>query len=868
MGIKSAETLSAESRFSASNSQLRQYIEDNPKRYYDLSKAWFLLSYNLLQLGDTDGAWEANEQSLDLKKKLHADDLAENYMRFGAIFLYKGDYERALDQLFKAKGLPIEDGSIFARIDGYIAAAFQGINRNEEAEHFYRQSIATMSALYDDDLPAAYYNMGRFCLERGRLQEAIDTLDLARQLLADTRQRRDLLGQVYNALGEACKLDEPARARKYYENALAEYQTAFGPFNRETARTELNLARLEAELGNRDKAVSGVITALRSLCPADQGLGFDQMPEHPELALDRPMLAEVLGFRAALRLEDEKAEAPQWRQALEDSDMAVNLLLQELVFLGDDRSRLNRLRSCPYLAEPGILAAAKLFQSGDGATWVQRAFDLAERSKAVLFRANQPLPGGSSKAGNAQRVRLRELEAALALNPLDLSIRKEVAAVREEYMLSTIEGRSSGAYALFTGKPVGIGELQDSLDGESIVLAYFTGSAHYAIFAVTDKEASLYTFDLEGMPAGPKKGVKWLKLAYGTTAATAPGGYSKLDPASKLSDLEDAVKGYLTAIRKIDPDKFAYYSQHLYSRLVQPAEDQLKDRKKLIVIPDGPLGAMPFESLIPQYKSSKIRYDKLDYLVSKYAVGYQYSATVWVRSGKMPKWNPSVTFAGFAPVFDEETGIAEASRPVFDTAYQSAAVLRDISPDGKRFTPLAASKDEVEGIAGLFAEKGGTAKTWISEAATKKNAEANADGILHLATHSFAVPGRPDMSGLAFYQDGEGAIWYAAEIYGRPVKHRLVVLSSCESGKGDFAPGEGVLALPRAFLASGAENVISSLWKVYDKSTAALMQAFYQELLTGKDAGSALQAAKRRMIGSKETADPRQWGAFVLYGKG
>ena len=124
------------------------------------------------------------------------------------------------------------------------------------------------------------------------------------------------------------------------------------------------------------------------------------------------------------------------------------------------------------------------------------------------------------------------------------------------------------------------------------------------------------------------------------------------------------------------------------------------------------------------------------------------------------------------------------------------------------------------------------------------------------------------MSGLAFYQDGEGAIWYAAEIYGRAVKHRLVVLSSCESGKGDFAPGEGVLALPRAFLASGAENVISSLWKVYDKSTAALMQAFYQELLTGKDAGSALQAAKRRMIGSKETADPRQWGAFVLYGKG
>ena len=58
----------------------------------------------------------------------------------------------------------------------------------------------------------------------------------------------------------------------------------------------------------------------------------------------------------------------------------------------------------------------------------------------------------------------------------------------------------------------------------------------------------------------------------------------------------------------------------------------------------------------------------------------------------------------------------------------------------------------------------------------------------------------------------------------------LAVLSACETGLGDVAGGQGIFGLQRAFHYAGTTNVVCSLWKVPDESTAALMNLFYTNL--------------------------------------
>jgi CHAT domain-containing protein len=49
---------------------------------------------------------------------------------------------------------------------------------------------------------------------------------------------------------------------------------------------------------------------------------------------------------------------------------------------------------------------------------------------------------------------------------------------------------------------------------------------------------------------------------------------------------------------------------------------------------------------------------------------------------------------------------------------------------------------------------------------------------------------------------------------------------------GDMAGGEGTFGLQRAFHLAGTRDVVASLWKVPDQSTAALMALFYRNLWT------------------------------------
>ncbi|MCR6639030.1 MAG: CHAT domain-containing protein [Sporocytophaga sp.] len=94
------------------------------------------------------------------------------------------------------------------------------------------------------------------------------------------------------------------------------------------------------------------------------------------------------------------------------------------------------------------------------------------------------------------------------------------------------------------------------------------------------------------------------------------------------------------------------------------------------------------------------------------------------------------------------------------------------------------------------------------------------------------------------------------------VSTELVVLSACETGRGDVQVGEGVYGLQRSFLIAGADAVIMSLFKVNDEITQKLMLSFYKKWIESGNKRKAFLEAKREI--RKAYDNPLSWGAFIM----
>ena len=145
---------------------------------------------------------------------------------------------------------------------------------------------------------------------------------------------------------------------------------------------------------------------------------------------------------------------------------------------------------------------------------------------------------------------------------------------------------------------------------------------------------------------------------------------------------------------------------------------------------------------------------------------------------------------------------------------------------------------------------------------------------VHFACHCLIDDANPLLSALVLHPDGTSDGYLSPlDLFRLPLDADLVTLSACNSGRGRYYAGEGLLGIVPACLFNGATSVLASLWPVDDDASRALMEKFYEVWGTEREGrrvgrAEALRIAQQKVKAQKKWAHPRFWAAWVLWGRG
>lgn len=250
----------------------------------------------------------------------------------------------------------------------------------------------------------------------------------------------------------------------------------------------------------------------------------------------------------------------------------------------------------------------------------------------------------------------------------------------------------------------------------------------------------------------------------------------------------------------------------------------------------------------------------------------------------------------------ERTSDAAAASDEF-VFFGNPVFYKDLKPDqylntqGRKIPQLPGAFTEVKNLAQLIGKNGRrTGEFVLTEATEEQVKQIRNPRVFHIATHGFFEPdltlvlsdnelsskqtvNNPLLrSGLLLRNGGdlvasenvyaynkEEGVLTAYEAMDLALENtELVVLSACETARGDTKIGEGIYGLQRAFRVAGAKTLIMSLFKVDDIATQRLMELFYSRWLQTGNKREAFTYAKKEL--RKEYPSPKYWGAFIMVG--
>lgn len=643
--------------------------------------------------------------------------------------------------------------------------------------------------------------------------------------------------------------------QKRYEDAIAAYQFAIGEVERESGDRALFLYILLNNLGQAYYSLGRYAEAEQQFNRALDILYYDPNAADPYSTVSDPFTASyILYGRAENALWDyrENGHLEKLTRAQRDFDLYLGLLNYLRSGYREEGSKLGLAEENKISYDRALYTAFLLQRQRPQADFFERVFNYAEQGRASVlleaFRKSDASPlAGAAPEWIEREMRLRRTaqkaendlfqyrkEKNISSDRLD-ELKAAVFAQQQEYnkFLEALKTQFPEYYRLkFSFSTTTPQAVQRELlrDDSTCLLEYFVGSEELYIFLIRRDTCLAWAFPIE---PSLQKNIE--SLRFGLT------GYFTTSEQEKTPALYDQT---LSALHRA--------GQSLYQTLIAPLKGWLK--ANVIIVPEGPLGNIPFEVLLSAAPSDTTNFKTYPYLSKQHRVSYAHSATLL---GEMTHRKHQKSSSGkgalvVAPFIQSERPANNLRKtPKFSrlphSGTEAETVLRAVGK-GKVLKDGEATPDKVAVLAGDYQ-------------------------VLHFSTHAKAdYQWSGDNSFVALTPGADGKdMLYTRDLYGLSLHADMVVLSACETNLGSLWEGEGVLSLSRAFVYAGAKSIVASLWSVGDASTANLMDSFYQNLFNGDSPtkNTALHRAKQTYLNTTKGAQakhPYFWAGLVLYG--
>ena len=734
------------------------------------------------------------------------------------------------------------------------------VNSVQQTFELYRQSI--LYATYELGLGRVAYHNHSLEVAKKHFTNTVSATAGNIPLIGKIGQMRRFRVAANTSLGDvALKQGNIKDALKFYTDAAKGAQAdkrldLMWPAQRGIGKANVTLAAQQTDAQKKSKALQEAFAAYRAALQTIENIRQGSLRADEArttfLATTRDVFDEASGALAAAALN----AATNKSAPLEGNALAYAAEAFRIVEQGRARSLLDMLSETGTTISEGIPAEL-----------LQRKRENLERQQEIAQQIT-----GVSLTGEPPKEGVDKLEEEL-----------ETLGVEYDSLENRIRTASPRYGALTSAQPLTLAEVQQKvLDGDTALLEYSLGHEQSYLWALTNSSVMLYE-----LPARDK--INALAMALRDKIVPQSLRRALLDPGGETRGLSEkrglALAGNASAAGVA---AFAEASHALYQNILAPAASTITN-KRLLIVADGALNYVPFESLVTAGTGSD--YAALPYLVKTNEVVYAPSASVvsairqQVASGANASARGLLVVAD--PIFDAgdpraksvQGGAAQAGEmlavnsAVADVTGTASAAGGSSSSNFK-LARLSGTRLEAQQIKTLASASGLSPDIWLDLDASENRVKTNDVSkyrFLHVATHGLLNTERPQFTGVVLSlvgnRGGDGFL-RTDEIFNLRLGSPLVMLSACETGLGKERRGEGVIGLTRAFMYAGAPTVGVSLWSVSDKSTADLMTDFYKRLLTKQSSAppAAMRAAQLAMIQGKKYSAPFYWAPFVLVG--